>query len=150
MKNFATIEQCRILMGFLDYETADMYYSMYYPIHPQTLNKPTDKEYFESMNRVPCWSLGKLLDIIPTHIKKRGFQPQSFEDDLKNRYNIEFVKSQYKKDIVNWQIKYGNTFTFNSNWEEIVSSIQSENLIDCIVNMLQWLHENNFVNYYNE
>lgn len=156
MKKYTSLEQSKKLMLLLPIDTADMAYlyhissdnptPRYDDVPPMILADVLIDEL--TCEALPCWSVGALLDILPNDIKKKDYVAKDLIDDSHNRYDVHISKFQFYDNITMYQILYGNCFTFSGKWKEMVSSKQSEDLIECIIDILVWMKKNDFVNYY--
>lgn len=98
---------------------------------------------YEPHTETPAWSLTAMMDILPNTIAT-GSDPE----DPRGRYDVHLHKYQFTDDVTMHQISYGNCFTRSGSWKAMVTSPERENMIDCIISMLQWIKKNNFINYY--
>lgn len=142
MKNnlgWTTIEQSKkLIKAGLDIETADMYYCT------TTL---TGKEYFDTpmcgkddnscpeefTPSIPCWSLGRLIDLMPRTIETKKPKNIWFPEILSasNGVCYEGMDGDESKIIF---LKIFSTGTDNDD----------NTLVDNVVNMICWLLENNY------
>ena len=67
MKSYTDIEQSKKLAEILPLESADNYYS-WHDERYYVVNKDCPYPY-SLKEKIPCWSLATLLEIIPKHIK---------------------------------------------------------------------------------
>ena len=82
MKSYTDIEQSKKLADILPLETADNYYS-WHDERYYVVNKDCPYPY-SLKEKIPCWSLAALLDILPKHIKqndRRIYKFHIFNDD---------------------------------------------------------------------
>lgn len=144
MKAFTDIEQSKKLAKILPIESADGFYESQYSSSTDTWETLlfTGNKWASPEVVIPCWSLAKLLDILPNTIKRKNV------DDSHNRYDVHIAKYQFVEGITMYQISYGNCFTLSGGWSAMVTSKESEDLIDCIINILEWIKKNDFINYY--
>ena len=136
MKSFTDIEQSKKLAEILPIESADMHYVrktydfMGNPVdggwsHPKYGN-PNSKhanyiiQNFESYEKIPCWSLAALFEIIPKYI-----------EDL-NRLRIDI-------DNVDFSIWYDDLNGYGVN--DKLPDITLKEPVDACVEMLFKLHE---------
>lgn len=75
---------------------------------------------------LPCWSAECLLNLLPDVIKTGN--------EAKNWYWININKNPY-------QISYGNDLGLSGSWHDMVSSSQSDALIDAVYSITEWLLE---------
>ena len=146
-----TIEQYDTikLLGIPD-DTADMKYMTVYDEfdeepHMELVPKSFIQLYDDERpsKEIPAWSLTKMMDILPNTI--------AYALDPTNprcRYDVHLSKYQFVDKVTMHQISYGNCFTRSGSWKPIVTSPERENMIDCIIVMLQWIKDNNFIDYY--
>ena len=91
----------------------------------------------------PAWSQTAMMNILPNTIVIA-----SEPDNPRARYEVQLHKYQFTDDVTMYQISYGNCFTMSGSWKAMVTSPERENMIDCIISMLQWIKDNNFIDYY--
>lgn len=134
--NYTSIEQSEKLLKLgVNPETADMHYPDYY--FDGNANGPCNTSYKEQIENlihnfinpntkriVPCWSVGALLELIPTPVLSRIDE---------------------EKEIL-W---YCNTIHFGENYFSYDGSYHN-NAIDACIEVIEWLVNNGHKLNYNE
>ena len=103
----------------LDFNTADMYYSLKNPIHAEVLYNHCDKSFFDIREWIPAWSLNALLNLMPSIIRLRD-----------HSFTIHIGKLA---DEEHWYISY--------EWEGHVYQVSKGTLINAAFEMVVWLIE---------
>ena len=143
IKNYTDIEQSKILAKILPLESADMCFG----INDDTLKynnlpwlipyyKYTAKEFY-----VPCWSLAKLMILLPSKFTEKGKYSET-------TYNIDIRKYALTEDVDLYQIAYGNYKWYedgNYSWKDMINTGEKENLIDVCYDMIIKLNEQNIL-----
>lgn len=119
----------------LDIKTADMHYMhRHWEINEYTIGDQTDARpgccptsYNKDRNNtdhhyIPCWSLGALIDIIPSMIYKGG----------------ETFTLMVHKDVI-YHVCYKSHYHLDEIW------FSKENLLDAAFEMVCWLLENGYI-----
>ncbi len=130
VKNCTTIEQARVLMGFLPLDSADYCYKTIGEDPYDLVCRPYSdwKEEYRGLlisndaNVVPCWSLASLFGMLPVYVYNN-------EDCLKLRMD---------KSNVDFNIWYVNT---NTGTVEDGFNVTALNELDACYEMLKVLNE---------
>jgi hypothetical protein len=138
MKSYTDLEQSKKLSEFLSPESADMIWTYDFTINDINGINVKTNTFKPEENDILAWSLAALLNIIPKEI--------STGDEDHNKYQIN-VRFRYDKDkeINLHQIAYGNNKGSSGSWHDMVSTSEQKYLIDCCVEMIFWLRENNLL-----
>lgn len=114
---WCSLEQSKKLIeAGLEPDTADMYY--YYK---DSVPQITDKQINNSRFYTPCWSLGRLIKLMPKENQSNTFEIAP-SDVIENGYAVIIHTEKYY-------------MPFNE-----------QALIDAVVNAVTWLLENNYIN----
>lgn len=131
MKHYTTIEQSKKLVKLgLNPNTADMCYIQHFD---EYYNEVTFIEenpvltYTIDVLDLPCWSLGALINLMPSMIYKG-----------KQTFDLEIHKG------VLYHVCYENHCHLDEIW------VSKENLIDAAFEMIVWLLENGHINEENK
>lgn len=128
--NYTTIEQSKKLVELgLNFDTADMYWKKNPILNsekkwiPRIINKlliPFDDE-----DTIPCWSLGALLEVMPTQIEEvKGHKVDLILGHPKNKWCLAYF---------DWTgLQHGHDTTGDSPFE-------------AVYNMVVWLLENGYI-----
>lgn len=141
MQYYTTVEQSKRLIELgLNPETADMFYSKRptrkskYSIFPDF--KPEGRlEVFTKVD-LPCWSLGALMNLLPSSIQTG--------EGIQNQYEIDIRKYWGNEENL-YQIAYGNNRGLSEEWHDMINTGEKENLIDAALDMVCWLLKNKYV-----
>lgn len=126
MKCYITIEQSKKLVELgLNLESADMGWNVFddnstrcLPINDWDLSKNGEG----GAEFIPCWSLGALINLMPSMIYKGG----------------ETFTLRMYKDVV-YHVCYKSHYHLDEIW------FSKENLLDAAFEMVCWLLENNYI-----
>lgn len=130
IKNHTSLEQSKILVEFLPLESADMYYSndeypkpitKYEITYAKVLYGSYDIQYFKIFGYTPCWSLGALINLLPS--------------SLKDEIGMEFHLSMHKD-----YIEYVNS-NVSGLYSTYMHTCGNNNLVDACYEMIIKLHE---------
>ena len=111
------IEQSQKLIEIgIDPSSSDMYYAPSPGFCTDCDDLKVGNYKYDHPRSVPAWSLQKLINMLPDYLATR------------NKYGTYF---NYL-DILKNQIAYG----------KMINTRQSDDLIDCCVDILEWLHDN--------
>lgn len=129
MQYYTTIEQSKKLVELgLNLDTADMvivkdntYHNALSAFNGATLCQNYN-EIKNKTNYIPCWSLGALIDIMPSMIYKGG----------------ETFTLMVHKDVI-YHVCYKSHYHLDEIW------FSKENLLDAAFEMVVWLFENNYI-----
>lgn len=149
MKAFTDIEQSKKLAEILPVENADMHYVrktcdfMGNPVNGEWSNpkygKPNSKyanymvQNFTSYEKIPCWSLAALLEVLPNEI--------STGENFVDKYQIDIRKYDGGDGTTWYQIAYGNDRGRSGEWHDMINTGEKENIIDCCYQMIVRLKE---------
>lgn len=127
MQHYTTIEQSKKLVKLgLNFNTADMCYIQHFD---ESYNEVTFIEENPILTHtidaidLPCWSLGALIDIMPSVIYKSAECAASL--------------SIYKNSM--YHVSYRTSSGIDETW------FSKESLIDAAFEMVCWLIENNYI-----
>ncbi len=128
MKSYTDIEQSKKLAKILPTESADMCYRAYkeeggIPDYQVTLCP----YQFASWIGVPCWSLAKLLDILPETIEDEYGEYDLQIDMIYKKPEYVRVCDCYHSDFPSWE------------WDD------TKELLDNIVEAVIWLNNNGYL-----
>lgn len=124
-------ESCKLVDAGLPKETADMWYDLMDGDDPEEKIAcvDVDKWAVENDETYPCWSLGSLINLLPSKILK--------EDEFAIRnYSVEDGTRFY-------QIAYSN------RGHDSINTSEKESLIEVCIEMIILLLENNYYNFSN-
>lgn len=142
VKAYTDIEQSRRLSHLLPKETADMHYC-YDDDLGELENIPDfteETDHFELFPKdIACWSLGKLMDILPNTLKTGA--------SFRNRFQINVRKYDGANDTTWYQIAYGNNAGLSGSWHDMVNTGERENLVDACVDMIILLIKEKYLRY---
>ena len=142
MQHYTTVEQSKNLVKLgLKLESADMYYDLFNgDLLPQLVAlKLTDKHWMQLYPELlmPCWSLGALIDLLPSSIRTgKGIQ---------NQYEVRIRKYQGENKEYLYQIAYGNNRGLSEEWHDMINTAERENLINAVLDMVCWLLKNDYI-----
>lgn len=126
IKSYTSIEQSRGLLGAgLDPNTADM---RFFRIDDEYF--PDFKPYKESAEKTktpPCWSMARLIALLPETII---VNPKS---RLRKRFNLEITK------LEPWRYAVGYYCGHYPNDEAIIEFDCMESPLDALVDLLEWV-----------
>lgn len=131
MQHYTTIEQSKKLVELgLNLDTADMSYTWNfddsrYEIMTTAVKNWIVPKYAEStkiQQVLPCWSLGELINLMPSMIYKGG----------------ETFTLMVHKDVI-YHVCYKSHYHLDEIW------FSKENLLDAAYDMLVWLIENGYI-----
>ena len=125
MKSYTDLEQSKKLAEILSSESADM-------MHDRLVVIP-----FNDGTLTPCWSLAALLATLPNEIIT--------DNRFECHYQIHIRKYDGGDNTTLYQIAYGNNRGSSGSWHDMVSTSEQKYLIDCCVEMIFWLRENNLL-----
>ena len=125
MKSYTDLEQSKRLAEILSSESADM-------MHDRLVVIP-----FNDGTLTPCWSLAALLATLPNEIIT--------DNRFECHYQIHIRKYDGGDNTPLYQIAYGNNRGSSGSWHDMVSTSEQKYLIDCCVEMIFWLRENNLL-----
>lgn len=149
MKYSTTLEQIQILSDILPLESADKVMlhdepyetsdTMFDGIHevlcvPFTKYDKGPKTKYRNITYFPCWSTGKLLDLLPSVIS------------LKYDYRISIRKDKLDDKHFLYQIAYGS-YGESGSWHDMINSKQSSSLTEVCVSIIEALHRNKLFNF---
>lgn len=129
--NYTTIEQSKKLVKLrLNPDTADMFYFLdptpagciYHLTVPQIGFGVKTREPEYNKGDIPCWSLGALINIIPSTIYKG-----------KQTFTLEMHKDAL------YHLCYESRSRLNEIW------VTKKHLLDAAFEMVVWLLENNYI-----
>ena len=142
VKAYTDLEQSKKLAEILPLESADYHYitqgekSYFYP---HFLSSDAIKDYDEEIKYIPCWSLGKLMDILPNTLKTGA--------SFRNRFQIDVRKYDGGNDTTLYQIAYGNSSGISGSWHDMINTGERENLVDACVDMIILLIKQKYLRY---
>ena len=142
VKAYTDLEQSKKLAEILPLESADYHYitqgekSYFYPY---SLSSDAIKDYDEEIKYIPCWSLSKLMDILPNTLKTGA--------SFRNRFQIDVRKYDSGDDTTLYQIAYGNSSGISGSWHDMVNTGERENLVDACVDMIILLIKEKYLRY---
>lgn len=149
MKSYTDIEQSKKLAEILPIESAGHHYvrkvcdyrgnavdgewsfPKYGNINSEYANYIVQN--FTSYEKIPCWSLAVLLDVLPNEIIT--------DNRFECHYQIDIRKYDGGDNTTFYQIAYGNNRGSSGSWHDIINTGEKESLIDCCVQMILKLHE---------
>ena len=132
IKSYTDISQSKKLAEILPIETADMFYRDDIGIDVKLM-----WEHNAQKVSYPCWSLAVLLELLPNEI--------STDDSFACHYQIDIRKHDWYDNTTLYQIAYGNDRGSSGSWHDMINTGQKENLIDCCVQMILKLNEQNLI-----
>lgn len=65
MKGYCDLDQCKVLMEFLPYKSADMRFCFSHTLGGRTTGHYPMIGREPSLGTIPCWSLAALLEVLP-------------------------------------------------------------------------------------
>ena len=121
MKNYTSLEQSkRLIAAGLDPNTADMH-------HWESEGKIyTYDGKCSDPNGIPCWSVGALIDVLPTAVS--------------NEFGDIFELVIKKYDESDYSVRYKDRYTAAP-----VFAVDSEHLVDCLVETLLCLPDEGYI-----
>lgn len=139
MKSFTDLEQSKKLAEILPLESADMHYvrkthdfrgnpvdgKWSYPEYGNPNSKHANYivQNFESYEKIPCWSLAALINVLPISVK--------FKDD---EYYLRFMKDYV--EYANDEVSLTGVFLHTTG---------NNNLVDACVEMIEFLHKEKLI-----
>ncbi len=141
VKGYTDFEQSVKLVKILPITSADMDYPHFVRMGTDTYDETPECIEIGEIDypyEHPCWSLAALLDILPDVI---SFNKKDWRND--NFINIH--KTAFEDKTTHYSISYGNCYGNNGSWHDLISTKDSINLIDCCVEMILWLKEQNLL-----
>ena len=123
---WCSIEQSKKLIeAGLDLNTADMFISTLlnkeeYFVNNRKLQQRGTAPWLEDGTEIPCWSLGRLIELMPRENQNNTFEIAP-SDVIENGYAVILHTEKYY-------------MPFNE-----------QTLIDAVVNAIVWLLENNYI-----
>jgi len=157
MKYSTTLDQIQILSDILPLESADKVMlheepyetsdTMFDGIHevlcvPFTKYDKGPKTKYRNITYFPCWSTGKLLDLLPSVISVRSNITNEIYD-----YRIDIRKEKIDDKHFLYQIAYGSYGENGGSWHDMVNSKQSSSLTEVCVSIIEALHRNKLFNF---
>ena len=115
MKSYTDLEQSKKLAEILPLESADNYYS-WHDDRYYVVNKDCPYPY-SLKEKIPCWSIAALFDVLPEYIKFDGHTWKFYSD--------------------HYGVYYMNADTYDTN----TFSANNDNPVDSCVEMIIKLHE---------
>lgn len=126
MTHYTTIEQSKELLRLgLSPESADMYYNLDNSKIPNIIIGAKD----DFRCYIPCWSLGALLEVLPTHIQIKS----------------EVFHYEMMPDFGSCLIQYENV-----EGNKILNQSIEDTPLEAAYNMVIWLLENDYIKVKNE
>lgn len=146
VKAYTDIEQSRKLFHLLPTCSADMHYH-YSDILERLSDVPeftVDADHFIMRSKdIGCWSLSKLMDILPNTIQTDGTDWRNYQ----NIYRIDVRKYDGSENITQYQIAYGNNSGISGSWHDMINTAERDNLVDACVDMIILLSKEKYLNY---
>ena len=134
IKSYTDINQSKKLAEILPLESADMYW--WYSSRRYYIEAIDDGDFNEKRD-IRAWSLAILLNILPNEIIT--------DNRLECHYQIHIRKYDGGDNTTLYQIAYGNDRGLSGSWHDMINTGEKENLIDCCVQMILNLKENNLL-----
>ena len=128
----------------IDVNSCGMYYSFDYLLdeyeeNAEIIPQSEKGEHFSLFpDDMPCWSLNALMDILPSEFVEVG-------KNSSTTYKIDIRKKKFGENLNLYQIGYG-CYTWHEDkgctWSDMISSSEKRDLVDVVVEMLEWLKKN--------
>ena len=145
IKSHTDLPQSQKLSEILPSESADMEYLVVKENSLLIGNVPflkdesevKDSAYSHTYDRIACWSLSALLNLLPNEIITNN----RFEC----HYQIQIRKYDGSSNTTLYQIAYGNDRGSSGSWHDMINSGEKESLIDCCFQIIIRLKEINLL-----
>ena len=145
IKSYTDLEQSRKLAEILPLESADMCYKCIGEDPYDVCLRPYSEwreEYkglliAKEVDVIPCWSLAALFSILPNEIIT--------DNRFECHYQIHIRQYDGGDNTTLYQIAYGNNRGLSGSWHDMINTGEKENLVDCCVQMILNLHEQNLL-----